>query len=150
MVDQDRVALDVSSYYQRGFDPGLLHFQVTVSPEKGAAAAESALFDELSRVARDGVSAGELTKAKNVRLAAYWRSLKTIDGKASELGEFQTFQGDWRRLFTAPDRYNRVTRAEIQALAKRIFTERNRTIGVLIPEDPRTAKAAEPKKGGAR
>jgi zinc protease len=150
MVDQDRVALDVSSYFARGFDPGLLHFQVTVSPEKGAAAAESALFDELSRVARDGVSVAELTKAKNVRLAAYWRSLKTIDGKASELGEFQTFQGDWRRLFSAPDRYNKVTRAQIQALARRVFAERNRNIGVLIPEDPRTAKAADAPKGGAR
>ena len=125
-------------------------WKVTVSPEKGAAAAESALFDELSRVARDGVSAAELAKAKNVRLAAYWRSLKTIDGKASELGEFQTFQRDWRRLFSAPDRYGRVTRAEIQAIAKRTFAERNRNIGVLIPEDPRTAKAADAPKGGAR
>lgn len=150
MVDQDRVALDVSSYFARGFDPGLIHIQVTVAPDKGAAQAEAALFDELARVGRDGVSPAELTKAKNVRLAAYWRSLKTIDGKASELGEFQTFQGDWRRLFTAPDRYDAVTRAQIQALAKRIFAERNRTIGVLIPEEARAAEKPGAAKGGAR
>ena len=151
LVDQDRVALDVSSYFQRGFDPGVLHFQITVAAEKGVAAAESTLFDELARVASEGVSAAELTKAKNVRLATYWRTLKTIDGKASELGDFQTFQGDWRRLFSAPDRYNRVTRAGLQALAKRIFAERNRTIGILIPEESREA-APSPgaPKGGAR
>lgn len=149
LVDQDRVALEVSSYYQRGFDPGLLHIQLTVSPEKGPAAAESALFDELARVAREGVTPAELTKAKNVRLAAYWRSLKTIDGKASELGEFQTFQGDWRRLFSAPERYNRVTQAQIQTIARRVFTEKNRTIGVLIPEEA-PAEAPAASKGGAR
>ena len=150
LVDRDRVALDVSSYYQRGFDPGLLHLQLTVAPDKGAAAAESVLFDELARVARDGVSPEELTKAKNVHIAAYWRSRKTIDGKASELGDFQTFQGDWRRLFSAPDRYSRVTRGEIQALAQRTFTERNRTIGILIPEETRQANSPAAPKSGAR
>ena len=120
-----------------------------MSPEKGPAAAESAFFDELARVAREGVTPAELTKAKNVRLAAFWRSLKTIDGKASELGEFQTFQGDWRRLFSAPERYSRVTQRQIQAIAQRVFTEKNRTIGVLIPEEaPTEAPAAS--KGGAR
>ncbi|MGH7680392.1 MAG: insulinase family protein, partial [Candidatus Eiseniibacteriota bacterium] len=67
-------------------------------------------------------------------------SLKTIDGKAEALGNYQVFRGDYRRLFDAPDRYAKVTRAEVQAAAKRTFDERHRTIGILIPEDEAPAK----------
>ncbi|MGH7681796.1 MAG: M16 family metallopeptidase, partial [Candidatus Eiseniibacteriota bacterium] len=117
LVDQDQVAIDVDSWLQRGFDPGIFSFFVTVSPGKGVAAAESSLVDELARVAKSGVTDAELKKAKTIRLAAYWRSLKTIDGKAEALGNYQVFRGDYRRLFDAPDRYAKVTRAEVQATA---------------------------------
>ncbi len=152
LVDQDRVAVDVGSYLQRGFDPGLLQIYLTVSPEKGAAAAESSLVDELSRVSREGISEGELTKAKNIRLAAYWRSLKTIDGKAEAVGSYEVFRGDYEKLFQAPDRYARVTRREIQAAAQRIFNERNRTVGLLVPDDAPQApdRSGAPAAGGPR
>ncbi len=151
LVDQDQVAVDVGSWLQRGFDPGIFSIFVTVSPEKGLAAAESSLVDELARVAKNGVTEAELTKAKTIRLASYWRSLKTIDGKAEALGDYETFRGDYRKLFSAPDRYGRVTRAAIQSAAKRIFDAKNRTIGQLIPEDEPAAKGGGPgKKGGLR
>jgi zinc protease len=149
LVDGDRVAVDVGSWLQRGFDPALCTFFVTVSPERGSAAAESSLFDELSRVARDGVTDGEVAKAKTLRLAAYWRSLKTIDGKADALGNYEVFRGDYKKLFTAPDRYARVTRREIQAAARRIFDARNRTVGHLIPDDTVEAASRDAAKVGS-
>ena len=151
LVDQDQVAVDVGSWLQRGFDPGIFSIYVTVAPDKGLAAAESSLVDELARLARGGVTEAELAKAKTIRLAAYWRSLKTIDGKAEALGDYDTFRGDYRKLFTAPDRYGRVTRAAIQAAARRIFDAKNRTIGVLIPEEePKAETGGAGAKGGAR
>jgi zinc protease len=144
LVARDQVAIDVGSWLQRGFDPGIFSFFVTVSPGKGVAAAESSLVDELGRVAKSGVTDAELRKAKTIQLAAYWRSLKTIDGKAEALGNYQVFRGDYRRLFDAPDRYGKVTRAQVLAAARRVFDERNRTIGILIPE------AEAPAKGGPK
>jgi zinc protease len=150
LVDTERVAVDVGGYADVGFDPGLAMFFATVSPGKGPAAAEFALVDELARLAREGPTAAELAKARNIKLAGYWRALKTLDGKAEALGHYEVYRGDYRKLFTAPQRYDRVTRAQVQVLARRIFTERNRTVGVLIPEEPKTAEAAPPGKGGAR
>ena len=149
LVDQDRVAVGVGSYIQRGFDPGLLSIHVTVSPDRGLAAAESSLVDELARLARDGVTEAELVKAKTMQIAAYWRALKTIDGKAEALGDYEVFRGDYRKLFTAPERYGKVTRAAVQAAARRIFDERNRTVGVLIPEEPAEASAGSAAGGGS-
>ncbi len=147
LVDRDQVAIGLYDYMLRGFDPGLYRILITVSPEKGVEACELALFDELARVGRDGVTAAELKKAKNVSVANFWRRMATIDGKAATLGDAQVFRGDWRDAFAAPDRYARVTTRDIQALAKRLFDEKNRTIGILIPENE--AVAATPK-GGAR
>jgi zinc protease len=135
LVDRDRVAVDVDSWLQRGFDPGIYAFFVTVSPDKGSAAAEASLEDELARVAKSGVTEAELQKAKTIRLASYWRSLKTIDGKASALGRYETLRGDYRMLFTAPTRYDKVTRQKVQEAAQRLFTEKNRTVGTLVPEN---------------
>jgi zinc protease len=140
LVDQDRLAISANAFVNpEGFDPGLIKFSVTVAPDKTAAAAESALLEELAKIAASGPTEAELRKAKNGALVGYWKSLETINAKAGALGSYQMFRGDYHKLFTAPERYERVTRAEVQDLAKRTFIETNRTVGVLIPEPNKEA-----------
>ena len=55
---------------------------------------EARIIAELERVAADGVGEDELAKARNLRLAAFWRGLQTINGKASALGNFEVFTGE--------------------------------------------------------
>ncbi|HEU4334734.1 MAG TPA: pitrilysin family protein [Candidatus Eisenbacteria bacterium] len=147
LVDEDRVAVAVYDYMLEGFDPGLYRILVTVSPAAGIEACEKALLDELARVGREGVTEAELKKAKNVELANFWRRMATIDGKAAMLGDAEVFRGDWKAAFSAPERYGRVTAKEIQTLARRLFDEKNRTIGLLVPENEPVAAT---EKGGAR
>ncbi|HTM01401.1 MAG TPA: pitrilysin family protein [Candidatus Omnitrophota bacterium] len=151
LVDQERIAVGVGSSVMEGFDPGLITFQVTVSPGRSTADVERILYEELDRLAREGPTEAELTKAKNIQLAAYWETLETINGKASALGDNQVFHGDWRKLFSSPSRYAAVKARDVQALAKRIFVETNRTVGVLVPEEARSAGDGAPARaGGAR
>jgi zinc protease len=141
LVDQDRVAIGAGAFVNpEGFDPGLIKFSVTVAPDKTLAAAETSLLDELAKLAATGPTEAELRKAKNGAVVGYWKELETINAKASALGSYQMFRGDYRKLFSAPERYERVTRAEIQDLARRTFDEKNRTVGVLIPEKEQAAR----------
>jgi zinc protease len=141
LVDQDRLAIGVSAYMSpEGFDPGLIKLAVTVAPDQTLAASEAALLDELSKLAAAGPTEQELRKAKNSALAGYWRGQKTINAKAEVLGSFEVLRGDYRKLFTAPERYERVTRGEIQALARGTFDEKNRTVGTLVPEKAEAAR----------
>ncbi|HEX6997858.1 MAG TPA: pitrilysin family protein [Gammaproteobacteria bacterium] len=133
LVEQQQVAVEVDGYWQEGFDPGLAWFFVTLPADGDPAAAEAAFTAELERVAREGVTAAEVRKAKSLVAADFWRSLATIDGKARALGTYQVFHGDWRRLFDAPERYDAVTAEQIDALAKRLLVPGNRTVGVLLP-----------------
>ena len=45
------------------------------------------------------------------------------------------FFGDYKKLFTAPDEYNKVTTKDIQIVAAKYFTRTNRTVGVLQTEE---------------
>jgi zinc protease len=147
LVDQDRLAIEVNGAVNpEGLDPGLIKFTLTVSPDRSPAAAESTLWDELSKLARSGPNAEELRKAKNTRLAGHWRQMKTINSKAELLGVYEVFHGDYRKLFSAPERYDRVTRAQVQEVARKTFEENNRTVGVLIPEKEKTGASPEGKK----
>ena len=78
--------------------------------------------------------------ASGRRLVAHWRQLKTINAKAAAIGTYEVFRGDYRKLFSAPERYDRVTRAGILDLARKTFDELNRTVGVLYPEKEQAAR----------
>ena len=132
MVEKDQVAIDVAGFRVEGFDPFLAWFFVTVSPDSDTARAEAILTEEIDRIGKSGVTEAELRKAKNIYVADFWRSLKTISGKAQALGQFEVFHGDYKRLFGAPGRFEAVTREKVQQIAQKYFRSTNRTVGILV------------------
>ncbi len=134
IVDQDQLALSVNARYGMALDPTL--FRITAQPREGVSpmSVERALYEELDRLKDAPVGDDELEKARNIRLADFYRGLKTLNGKANALGNFDVFFGDYRRLFTAPGDYSRVTPDDIRRVAREYFTETNRTVATLIPE----------------
>jgi zinc protease len=134
LVEDKRVAIEVSGHWQEGFDPGLLWLYLTL-PEGSDSDEAGALLDaELADIAENGVTAAELSRAKNLTAAGFWKKLATIDGKAQLLGEYEIFHGDWAKLFDAPAQFEKVTRGEVHAVAREILDSRRRTVGVLLPE----------------
>lgn len=134
LVEDQEVAIEVSGHWQEGFDPGLLWLYLTLPAGADPDEARRLLDIELRDVVRAGVTAAELSRAKNLAAAGFWKKLATIDGKAQLLGEFEVFHGDWAKLFNAPAQYEQVTREDIHAVAREILDSRRRTVGVLIPE----------------
>lgn len=147
LVDEARVAIRVRSSTSGGFDPFLVWIAVDLPPGGDLAKTEALLTAELARVVKDGVTDAELRKARNVALSTFWRKLETNSGRARELGNAATFRGDWKALFDAPSRYEKVTRDGVKALAARIFNSDHRTVGWLVPT---TASAAPASKEAAR
>jgi len=135
LIDKDQLAISVRGDYSFALDPTLL--TITVRPKAGIQpdAAERATYEELDRVKSALVTDRELEKAKNILTADFYRRMKTIDGKAGALGNYEVFFGDYRKLFTAADNYNKVTKEDLQRVAKKYLTEKNRTVAALIPEE---------------
>jgi zinc protease len=104
---------------------------------------QAVLDAELADVVKNGVTAAELSRAKNLTAAGFWKKLATIDGKAQLLGEYEVFHGDWAKLFAAPGQFEKVTREEIHAVARDILDRRRRTAGVLMPTSDDAEESAD-------
>jgi zinc protease len=140
LVEKQGLALSVDSHQDEGFDPGLAWLAMTLPPGGNPEEVERRVIGELQRVFNDGVSEDELTKAKNIVLSDYWRALSTIRGKASALGRFEVFHGNYEALFNLPTDVESVTTEDIRAVAGKVFRVSNMTVGVL----------QEPKPEGSR
>ncbi|MBS1790703.1 MAG: insulinase family protein [Acidobacteria bacterium] len=143
LVDKDQLALFVSGGTRPTFDPAL--FTVNSQPKAGVEPerVEKAIYEEFDKIKTSAVTDRELEKAKNILLANFYRQMKTISGKANTLGSYEVFFGDYRKLFTAADDYRKVTKADVQRVAQKYFTEKNRTVATLIPEKMEGEQKAE-------
>ena len=95
---------------------------------------EKTLYDELNKIQTSLVDERELQKAKNTAVADFFRSMKTINGKANVLGTYDVVFGDYHKLFKEVDAISHVSREDVQRVAKKYFGSRNRTVGVLVPD----------------
>jgi zinc protease len=131
LVEEKQVAIEVGGHFAEGFDPGLTWLRLTLPQGAKVAEVEKMLDTALDQVVAQGVTEAELSRAKNLYASSFWKQLTTIDGKASLLGQFEVFEGDYRKLFDSPATYDKVTRADIQKAAALVFQKNHRTVGVL-------------------
>jgi zinc protease len=114
-------------------DPGLFKVIATLRPTTDPAKVEATILAELDKVIAEGLTSTELDKAKQQFSAqlAYGR-----DGTASiaaQLAEAESV-GDWHYYQNYEANIAKVTNADIQRVAKKYFTEDNRTVGYFVPK----------------
>jgi zinc protease len=134
LVDTDQLVLSVRIQQNPTFDPSLFTFWLSPRAGVDPTRTETVLYEELEKLKAAPVSDDELRKAKNELLAAHYRQLKTIAGRADLLGSYEVFYGDYKKLYTADEDIEKVTAADIQRVAKQYFIASNRTVATLIPE----------------
>lgn len=136
LVDEKRIASDVSSMLSLSLDPDLFMIFATSLEGKDGRRLERLLLDELERLKVQGVKAEELEKAKNRKLVDLYRRMETINGKAQLLGEYEVFFGGHEKLWQASDNYKAVTLAEVNRVLRTYLQKQNRTVGLLDKREP--------------
>lgn len=131
LVDQKQLATNVNTSYDYSFDPTLFNFYVVSSKDVKEADLEQAIYDELDKIKKDGVNDRELQKVKNQRLIQFYNQVETINGKADNLGTYEVFFGDYKKMFDAPSLYNKVTADDIKRVAAKYLIKSGRTVGIL-------------------
>ncbi len=134
VVDKGQLANSINGYFGASFDPTL--FTISAQPKPGIPPenVEKAIYEEFAKAAAEPVTERELQRAKNMLLADFFRGQKTISGRAGALGRFEVYYGDYAKLYSAPDEFNKVKLADVQRVAQKYFTEKNRTVATLVPE----------------
>jgi len=132
---ETQLATSVGANSSDGFDPGLLYIMTVAAAGVEPAKLEKAMLEAIDKVVKDGVSEEELQKVKNSRLLGIYRLQETINGKAQLLGNYEVFNGDYKKAFDAPAAYEKLTVADIQAVAAKYLKKSQRTIGVLAAKE---------------
>jgi len=135
IVDDKQLAIDIGTAYWSAFDPTVMWVYAIANQEVKAADLEKAILDEIDKVVKEGITEDELQKVKNQKLMTFYRTMETINGKANTIGTYELFFGDYKKLFSAPEDYNKVTREKIQQVAQKYLTQDNRTVGLLNAEE---------------
>ncbi|MGB8062025.1 MAG: pitrilysin family protein [Candidatus Sulfotelmatobacter sp.] len=107
----------------------------------------TAIHAEIDRLKKEDISDDELKMIKTRSKANLIRGLADNEGLATELATYQTRYGDWRELFRSVDRIDQVTKADIRRVANEVFTDTNRTVGII--ENSGGGHGAEQSSGGS-
>jgi predicted Zn-dependent peptidase len=137
-LDQDlvrahEVATEVGADSGWGIDPELFTVYAQARPGKTAATLETRIDAVMTALAEERVSDDELRKAKNQLRADFIRSLKSVSGKANQLGYFEAAFGDYRGLFGLEAAWEAVSAEDVQRVARSHLVRAQRTVVVLEP-----------------
>lgn len=125
-------------------------------------AAVRATLAELTNIAAQPFTSGELEKARALAKLSLLRQRETVEGVARMLGDFEHAYGDWRLVDAYLPQWDRIGSSDLTRLAGELFVPGNLAVSVLLPEgapdpteelkaildafDPKPAGVAAPEK----
>ena len=89
---------------------------------------EKEMYDIIERVKTGPIDPAALQRVKTKLRAGLIQSLDDNSGLADTLATYQARYGDWRKVFTELEDYNKVTAADVQRVAKQYLVETGRTV----------------------
>jgi zinc protease len=114
-------------------DPGAAVALAAYLEAGQADAAETALFDEVGKLATRGPGADELRKAKNQLQSGYVFSLENTQGLAETIGRTWILTGDPGSFVREVDEVEKVSAADVQRVIKQYLSRDHATVVVIPP-----------------
>ncbi|MCC6875967.1 MAG: insulinase family protein [Sandaracinaceae bacterium] len=108
------------------------------------------IFRQIESVARRGVTARELEKARNRVRSYFVFGLSSNLQRAQRLAEYELYWGNAELIRAELDNYLAVTDADIRRVASQYFAQTNRTVLDVVPPPPEPAAAQPAAEGGAQ
>jgi len=131
LVDKKQLANMVGSDFSESFDPNLFNIYTIAAKGIKEVDIESAIYSEIDKIKKDGITENELQKIKNQKLIEFYAQIETINGKSNNIGTYELFFGDYRKMFDAPAEYSKVSIEDVKRVAIQYFNKSNRTVGIL-------------------
>lgn len=141
------LAAGAASTYPSGKYPNMFIAYVAPNMGKSLDECEKALNEVVDRLKTQKVDDETLNRVKTKLRADLIRKLDSNSGLAAELNFYYVSFGDWKKLFTSIDEYDKITADDVMRVAKQYFVPQTRTIGRLVspPASSTTAKGATSK-----
>lgn len=134
VVDSAQVAVQAAFFNQPLEYGGIASAIGIVAPGKSVTDAEQAILRVLEDVATNGVTDDELKKAKNIAEAQFVGARSDMHSIAGGLASSFRYFGKTDLMNTELELYLKVTKADVQRVAKRLFSGTGRVTLIYIPK----------------
>ncbi|HEX5393305.1 MAG TPA: pitrilysin family protein [Rhodocyclaceae bacterium] len=144
LVRETQIAQSAGAGYD-GTLRGEATFSLDGQPAEGKTVAdlEAALRAEIKRVQDEGVSPEELARVKTQVVASQVYKRDSMMAQAMEIGQAEAIGLGWRNVDRELEKLGTVTAEEVQAVAKKYFSDDTLTVAVL---DPQPVDESKPKR----
>ena len=134
LVRNQRVASQASAFtYDLAKGSDLLIVDATAHGNVSAEQLEAAVLAELDTLHEHGVTDDEVARARALIETSFVTSLQSAAERADQLSRFATYFGDARIANEQVSRYQKVTAADVSALAKERLGPDNRVLLLYVP-----------------
>lgn len=136
MVYRDQIASEVAGFVGPHRDPSLIEFSASAREEADAQTLLLTLETELEKLRSQPISNEELERAKARFEFSQLGGMETAEGKASQLGFYDTLLGNpvaaWERL----ERAQRAQASDLRRVARRYLRPERQTSVLVSPSTP--------------
>jgi predicted Zn-dependent peptidase len=145
LVKEKEVAVAVFGGAQERRGPSLFSIVVNVRPGKDLREIESLVYEELEKLKSDDVADWELEKVRSSLRRQRAQQLQSSLSRAIILGQYAVYYNEPSLINTIEEKYARVTKADLQRVARTYLKETNRTVITTVPK-PKQPPQAQPGK----
>ncbi len=107
------------------------HIQAELKDKTDPHVVENVLLSELEKLKNKPLSDYELERVKNSVVSRTVNRFRSTEGIATQLG-FWEVMSTWKYINIFPREVEKVTKESVMSVAKKYFTQSNRTVGVLM------------------
>ncbi len=136
LVDEQQKALATGSFPIPTEDPGLSLTYGIANIGVDPKTLEEAMEGEIEKVQKELIPENEFQKLRNQIENDFINNYTSVAGIAENLANYKMYFGDANLINTEIDRYMKVTREDIQRVAKKYFTKSNRVALYYLPKAP--------------
>jgi zinc protease len=141
LVKEQQLAtqIDVQVDSRRG--PSLFYVMATPRPGVKPEELEQAIYKELGAVAKDGVTAAEMDKARTQFRRSMIQVRQSALSTAIRMGQYAVYFNDPGLINTIVDKYNGVTAEQVKSAAQKYLIATERAVVTTLPEQQAGASA---------
>jgi zinc protease len=143
LVKDKQLVTNVGGFMDEKRGTGALYISATLKPGGKPADVETAIYDEIARLQKEGVADWELQKAKNTTRRNFINGLQSSLSRAISLGQYTVYYNEPSLINTRLDKVQAVTRADVQRVADKYLTAANRTVVITMPKPKGATTAAK-------
>ncbi len=139
LIKDKEVALSASAGPDERRGPSLFWFSITARPGTDLTTLEKLVYGEIERLQNEEIADWEIIKVQMQLRRQRAQQRYSTRGRANALGHYAVYYNDPQLINSTQDKYNQVTRDDLQRVARTYLRGSQRTVVTTLPK-PAAAK----------